>query len=159
MVAIRAGRHEHWWPTARRDTWYFCLLPTRVGAHTKHTHGRFGQMVTLSFLARFRALTSQRDSVNSYTKALVSTPLPITASPTLPNETEVLVTDGVSSSPPVCHLWSYRTTRWWSSRGISCVTTSRSTSYWRPACCRTTPSWRRRTSRCRSRCPCSNRAR
>lgn len=40
-------------------------------------------MVTLSFLARFRALKSQRDSVSSYTKALVSTPS------TLPNEIEI----------------------------------------------------------------------
>lgn len=74
---------------------------------------------------------------------------------TLSNEIEILM------ALPALPLTfdTYSTTRWWSSKGTNCVMTSRSTSYWRLVCCRITPSWRKRTSHCRSRSPCSNRAR
>lgn len=52
-----------------------------------------------------------------------------------------------------------RSIRTWSFSGAASGMTSRSTSSGRPACCRTTRSWRRRTSACRSRCLCSGRTR
>ena len=52
-----------------------------------------------------------------------------------------------------------RATRGMSWRGCGSGMTSRSTSSGRRGCCRTTQRWRRRTSPCRSSCPCWSRPR
>lgn len=52
-----------------------------------------------------------------------------------------------------------RTQTWRSCSAVSCAMTSESTKCGRPGCCRTTVSWRRRTSPCRSKCLHSSRVR
>lgn len=148
-------------PDARRDTWRLPLTHTHEQAHTLSAHRACLSRWEPSLISQ--DLACRGANVTQAVTAAQEYPISRRLVRTRSKEIAVVVTDSSSSSPSVLSVlpcsWRHRTARWWSSRGISCGMTSRSTSSGRLVCCRTTPSWRRRTSRCRSRSPCSNRAR